>query len=759
MKLATPRHPMVRIAPIVIVGLLLVACQTTTGALIGGTTADNGARSYNIFFDQADHLEELVAAERWDEAADLYEDENAFFSKNRDDAELKADLTIVAKAIDGNREPHRQKALASLTALSWPVDRRRWSDVREMLDQARSEVAADKDAEVLAVLGTPLPSGPELAEAFKAAEYRIKQNAPAELASYPLTNGTGFFDAYPIDLDRKATLDAALPNLRATFAGMSPTEVASFRAHYGEHLSDAAKTQFSDAAFASLLKAQTAGREPTLEHILAAFQKAKAQDLAPKKLSEPVVRFVEVTSRTLLREGQVEFPAAVDVDMPVEVQKQPLDQALAHTASKGLDYLIVFDVAVARTTRRVASKERVPSQYQSSTRSETNPAYLPAQMALQQAQSNLQTVKIQAATGCIGCGLVPALIHAAMAAAAEDEANKKIQAAMSRLSTTPPMVDKPVYSDYNFDRAHVDASKALSVNYYVIDFRKRVYYKSFLTVSEKKPFTVAYKLHDRDRNRSSHLSNADSEETVAAFEKAPVSVKLSEILQHYASQKKQAQPLPSIAVLRSEMLKDKNTALAKYKDNTFDARPLNDSRFDSVVVVYNPEGGVGSGFFVKPDLVLTNYHVVDGVKFVEMKLYDGSETFGKVVKSDIRLDLALVRVQTRGKPVRFYSGNTVDLGVTAEAIGHPNGLNYSVTRGVISALRPLESQNAPGGKEILFIQTDAAINPGNSGGPLFIEDRVVGVNTQKLARVDVEGIGFAIHFSEVSRFLSEDFGS
>ena len=76
---------------------------------------------------------------------------------------------------------------------------------------------------------------------------------------------------------------------------------------------------------------------------------------------------------------------------------------------------------------------------------------------------------------------------------------------------------------------------------------------------------------------------------------------------------------------------------------------------------------------------------------------------------------------------------------------------------MISALRRLPSTYAPGGKEILFVQTDAAINPGNSGGPLFIEDEVVGMNTQKLAKVEVEGLGFALHFSEINAFMSGDF--
>lgn len=740
-------------------GLLLAACQTTGGGPPSSANTDGSSRSYNMFFDQADHLDELVVARRWDEAAELYQNEYSYFTRNRDSAKVTSNLTTLAKAVDVERDVKRQTALVALKALRWPTPRENWPAARTTLELARSEVRADKALHILNATDARLPSGAELAAAVEDVERRLKQDAAAELASYPLTADVDFFEAYPTDLDQPATLEVALPKLRAGLQTMASTEVASFQRQYGKHLTESGKAQFADAAFAALLKTEAGGREPGLEQILTAFRKAKAQGLAPKNLSEPRIRFVEVTSRTLLSEGQIEFPPAVDIDIPVEVQKQPLDEALANTASKGLDYLIVFDAAVARTARRVASKERVPSEYQSGTRSESNPAHLPAQMAFQQAQSNLQSVKIQSATGCIGCGLLPALVHAGLSAAAEDAANKDVQAAMSRLASTPPMIDVPVYTDYSFDRAHVDSSKTLSINYYVIDLRRKTYYKSFLTISEKKPFTVAYKLHDRDRNRGSHLTNADSEDKVAAFEKAPVSVKLSEILQHYTAHKKQTQTLPSVAALRSEMLADKNTTLAKYKANTFDARPLNDPRFDSVVVVYNPEGGVGSGFFVKPDLVLTNYHVVDKAKFLEMKLYDGSETFGKVVKTDIRLDLALVRVQSRGKPVRFYSGNTIDLGTTAEAIGHPNGLNFSVTRGVVSALRPLASQNAPGGKEILFIQTDAAINPGNSGGPLFIEDTVVGVNTQKLARIDVEGIGFAIHFSEVKRFLSEDFGS
>jgi S1-C subfamily serine protease len=149
--------------------------------------------------------------------------------------------------------------------------------------------------------------------------------------------------------------------------------------------------------------------------------------------------------------------------------------------------------------------------------------------------------------------------------------------------------------------------------------------------------------------------------------------------------------------------------------------------------------------------------VIEGGKYAEMKLYNGHETFGKVVKSDVRLDLALIKVQEKGKPVQFYDENSLDLGATTEAIGHPKGLEFTVTRGVISAIRKKESIFDTGGKEVLFVQTDTAINPGNSGGPLFLDNMVIGVNDNKLVDIGTEGLGFAIHHSEIQEFLKEDF--
>jgi serine protease Do len=169
-------------------------------------------------------------------------------------------------------------------------------------------------------------------------------------------------------------------------------------------------------------------------------------------------------------------------------------------------------------------------------------------------------------------------------------------------------------------------------------------------------------------------------------------------------------------------------------------------------------GGLGSGFFVRPDVVMTNYHVVKELQFVEMRMYGGQETFGKVLAKDVRLDLALVKVQSRGKPVEFYDHNQLELGSTVEVIGHPQGLEFSITRGIVNAVRNMDAPIIKTSKKVLQVQIDAAINSGNSGGPVFLKDKVVSVVSWSRIGTGVESLNFTIHYAEAVRFMKEALG-
>ena len=167
---------------------------------------------------------------------------------------------------------------------------------------------------------------------------------------------------------------------------------------------------------------------------------------------------------------------------------------------------------------------------------------------------------------------------------------------------------------------------------------------------------------------------------------------------------------------------------------------------------------VGSGvLFDKKGYIVTNNHVVSGSKDVNVCLSNGKTVQGKVVGTDPSTDLAVVKIDgSDDLPVAsFGDSDALQVGETAIAIGNPLGLEFqgTVTVGVISALnRSLDDID----QRFRLIQTDAAINPGNSGGALVTADgKVVGINSAKIAKEGVEGMGFAIPINSAKGIIQQ----
>jgi serine protease Do len=155
-----------------------------------------------------------------------------------------------------------------------------------------------------------------------------------------------------------------------------------------------------------------------------------------------------------------------------------------------------------------------------------------------------------------------------------------------------------------------------------------------------------------------------------------------------------------------------------------------------------PRRSSGSGFVIGADgLIVTNAHVVEDAEFLQVRLADGRRFTGKVVGQDMRVDLALVKLDDVANLPTLPLGdsNRVRVGEFVLALGHPFGLEQSVSFGIVSRKGAPLAVAAPG---FDFIQTDAAINPGNSGGPLVnMAGQVVGVNSMAARN---GSIGFAI---------------
>ncbi|MDT5296576.1 MAG: serine protease Do, partial [Acidobacteriota bacterium] len=159
-----------------------------------------------------------------------------------------------------------------------------------------------------------------------------------------------------------------------------------------------------------------------------------------------------------------------------------------------------------------------------------------------------------------------------------------------------------------------------------------------------------------------------------------------------------------------------------------------------------PSRGVGSGFIVdSKGIIVTNYHVVENMTGIMVKLQSGEQLRGTVVGSDEETDIAVIKVNAGRDLPAVTLGNSDDtqVGDWVLAVGSPFGLEQTVTAGIISTK---ERQTDPGASFRRFIQTDAAINRGNSGGPLVnMRGEVIGINSQIATSTgDYNGIGFAL---------------
>jgi len=171
------------------------------------------------------------------------------------------------------------------------------------------------------------------------------------------------------------------------------------------------------------------------------------------------------------------------------------------------------------------------------------------------------------------------------------------------------------------------------------------------------------------------------------------------------------------------------------------------------VVLVRLERSLGTGVIVGEDgLVVTNAHVVGKEQRVGIELSDGSMTSADVLMIDERADLAVLRIEGMDRAwlaLMLEGDDRPPAGTDIYIIGHPLGLGWSVSRGVVSGHRKAGEVGPIG-----YIQTDAAISPGNSGGPMVTGDgRIVGIVVSKLAGSGAENIAFAIPVADVRAFI------
>jgi serine protease Do len=495
----------------------------------------------------------------------------------------------------------------------------------------------------------------------------------------------------------------------------------------------------------------------------ALFEAAKAAGPDAPDMAQMVI--APATSQQLLRQGDIDFKFATGIDMPIDLQPGTLTEALMGPVDKTGRFVIIFDVAMAKASRKVRDVKEVESFKVVEVVRRDNPAYERA--ARQVDKLGQKADKLAAKDRPISPKL-----------------ERVMGDAQGKLAATPPFLEQKILGPYKFKAADTDATKALTVNYYVIDKISKRYVKSTFDVVENQHFVMAFNVDPSDPAKDRVHADYTYDKDVRDWERAAVIIPLSSLLKNAVQRLSESQPYTSPQPLLAMLAQDRSAAAARLESERFDARPLNDPRFDSVVAIFRPDG-LGSGFYVRSNIVLTNWHVVEKLDIIEIKRFDGRETFGQVIGRDTRLDLALIKVQDRGRPVEFMTGKDVKPGDITEVIGHPLGYGFTITRGQVSAIRRLkpamldtgsdgwDAMRSPPGSNyvttrakdngVLYIQTDAAINHGNSGGPMFIGNKVVGISDWSRADrsedgraiVGVPGLNFTVHYSEAVRFIND----
>jgi len=474
-----------------------------------------------------------------------------------------------------------------------------------------------------------------------------------------------------------------------------------------------------------------------------------------KKDSFIKIGFIDTTSSIFKNRNRFDFKVSLKNDLKINFIDMT-SEFLSNKIDIDTDFLFMMNLTTANINRKFTDKASPSSQFIQSYRQEQNPDYINANTKYQSALSNLNSTQIRSNNNdCRGPSVALAMACSFANGMAVNLARKNVNKASNELANTPQTLSKPVYQNYNYRLVDINSNKTASFEFLLINLKKKEINKSFVDINDNEVFTIIYDVHPKDQNKGSLIADYSTEMKVAEWEKNNVNFNISKILNPKNLVNTEKEKFINLNDIQKLILtasnETKNKINNKHNNLISKSGAIADPRFNSVVVV-KAGSGTGSGFYVTPEIILTAYHVVEKSSLVQLETYNGRQSSGRIIAHDIRLDLALIKADEVGVPLEIFSGN-INLGRTVEAIGHPQGLSFTITRGIISSLRKQSSIYTKGSAKVEFIQSDTPVSPGNSGGPLFLGNKVIGVvdfgNVEKYS----QNLNFSVSFNEVNNFL------
>ena len=310
--------------------------------------------------------------------------------------------------------------------------------------------------------------------------------------------------------------------------------------------------------------------------------------------------------------------------------------------------------------------------------------------------------------------------------------------ALDTLNRTSPTIEKEILMPYNYTTTEVLSKKEIQLDIYLINNLNKTFQTRTLTLEKDKTHKFVYDLDPRDKDYDKIVKSYDSDGDIENWKNKPFNISIKNILKKLENEP--SQDIAKLKIIKKESVKKIDT---QKKTQTFTG---------SVVKIITPNGSFGSGFYIKNNIILTNYHVIEGNNLVEIKNDRGEVFQGEVINFDISRDIASIRTNKLNEVVEIHKGS-INIGEDVIAVGHPQGFEFTVTKGIISSIRN-EKFNEYDISSTKYIQTDAPINPGNSGGPLFYNKKLIGMNTMGVSKDISEGLNFALHIDEILDFVN-----
>ncbi len=516
--------------------------------------------------------------------------------------------------------------------------------------------------------------------------------------------------------------------------------------------------QLQDSELGNLLintRSAWLGRSETRRHIANRILRSSSQN--PIKVLQAQSR---LTTFGLTERDVVEFPKIyggwassqlqnVDISF-IGLREAPLKSSadLSRLPGSGADFVLIW-IDSLKSPRSIVNQSRTESTFRAGQRQVINPQYHSNQIKCQTAQQDLAKASVRntinPSTNRFGA-LLQGLGEVALQQARDQ--------ACGEFSRTPIQLSEDVFRPYTYNISDIRVDREVLGR--VISYST----KSGISVHpfeerESKIYRVVSGRHRDDLSSSHGLVN---EEDIDRDSRTPVIINASKLIDRLTTDGVLSAPRSTLASVIDGRVSPSTSGPAGLASTQRQVRTTEilsssslpshvDPRVRSVVIVRTADGH-GTGFYVEPHRIITNAHVVGSIRTISLETASGEKFTGVVRKRDIGRDLALIEVTKPGQPVEL-AGHIVRQGDTVEAIGHPRGYFFSLTRGVVSALR--RHRLEAGADHVQVIQMDTTIAPGNSGGPLYSKDKVIGINT--FGRRDSSGLNFAVHSAEIAIFL------